>query len=235
MAEKVKKYKCVFFDLDHTLWDYEKNSDETLAELYDKHRLQSLGVTTVDAFCSKFREVNLRLWDQFDTGQITGDVIRKERFKQILDSFGAYEQTLSAKLSEEYLTTCPTKSNLIPGAHEILEYLLDHYKLTVITNGFEEIQNIKLTSGRLHRYFNYIITSEKAGHRKPAKGIFEYALRVNDVSETEAIMIGDNLLTDIGGARNAMIDSVFFNPERFTHDADVPYEISSLSELREIL
>src|SRR5205085_12498325 len=97
------------------------------------------------------------------------------------------------------------------------------------------IQNTKLTSGNLHRYFDHIITSQKAGHRKPAKEIFEYALRMNGAQHYEAIMVGDNLLTDIAGARNASIDSVLYNPEKSSHDAEVHYEIRNLNELQQIL
>jgi YjjG family noncanonical pyrimidine nucleotidase len=230
-----KKYKCIFFDLDHTLWDYETNSMQTLQELFVEYELQSRGVQVFEDFFRKFREVNLALWDLYDTGQITSEVIRKERFKQILSAFNAYEESLSEKLSEVYLTTCPTKCNLIPGALETLDYLAAHYRMTVVTNGFEEIQNIKLSSGNLHRYFDHVITSQKAGHRKPAKEIFDYALKMNNAAHYETIMIGDNVLTDIGGARNASIDSVLFNPEQVDHKVEVHYEISSLNQLREIL
>lgn len=235
MGRSTKNYKCVFFDLDHTLWDYETNSMLTLQELFVRHALESRGVTVFDEFFQKFRTVNLTLWEQYDTGRITSDVIRRERFKQILEAFGAFDEQLSEELSAEYLTLCPTKCNLMPGAVETLEYLAAHYSLTVVTNGFEEIQNIKLSSGNLHQYFDHVITSQKAGHRKPSREIFEYALRVNGAVNADAIMIGDNLVTDIGGARNASIDAVLFNPEMVSHSIDVHYEITDLSQLRQIL
>jgi YjjG family noncanonical pyrimidine nucleotidase len=231
----MKKYKCIFFDLDHTLWDYERNSMQTLQELFLQYQLDRKGINLFSEFFQKFRQVNLELWNRFDCGEISSEVIRRERFKQILFSFNAYEEKLSEDLSRDYLITCPTKCNLMPGAIETLEYLAGHYSLTVITNGFDEIQNIKLTSGNLHQYFDHIITSQKAGHRKPAKEIFDYALRMNAVQHHEAVMIGDNLVTDIGGAKNASIDSVLFNPENMLHDVQVHYEIRDLNELRQIL
>jgi YjjG family noncanonical pyrimidine nucleotidase len=231
----MKKYKCIFFDLDHTLWDYETNSMHTLQELYAQYQLELKGIAAFTDFFRQFRMVNLSLWDLYDSGKITSDVIRHERFKQILEAFGAYEEKLSEDLSRDYLSVCPTKCNLMPGAVETLEYLSGQYSLTVVTNGFEEIQNIKLTSGKLHRYFDHVITSQKAGHRKPAREIFDYALKMNGASHYETIMIGDNLVTDIGGARNASIDTVLFNPEQVAHDAEVHYEINDLNELRGIL
>jgi YjjG family noncanonical pyrimidine nucleotidase len=230
-----KKYKCIFFDLDHTLWDYETNAKETLFELYDEFTLQSKGVSTPELFYKQFREVNLALWDLYDRELVSQQYIRVERFKRILTHFSAYHENLSNDLSDEYLSRCPTKTNLMPFATEVLEYLSTHYRLTVVTNGFDEIQNVKLSSGNLHRFFDHIITSQKAGYRKPSQKIFEYAMNANGVKCCDVIMIGDNLVTDVGGARGASIDAVFFNPEKLGHTAEMNHEISCLSELKKIL
>jgi putative hydrolase of the HAD superfamily len=123
----------------------------------------------------------------------------------------------------------------MPYAIEVLDYLKQRYKLAVITNGFEEIQHQKLSAGNLHGYFEHIITSQKAGHRKPSVEIFHYALKSNAVDCHEAIMIGDNLVTDVGGARNASIDPIFFNSEKIKHDETLDFEIHSLNELYTIL
>jgi putative hydrolase of the HAD superfamily len=231
-----KKYKCVFFDLDHTLWDYETNSKETLYEVFHDHRLNSFGVTDPEIFYKQFRQVNFALWDLYDRELITQDYIRTQRFKQILEHFSAYDEKLSHELSIDYLARCPKKKTLMPYAADVLEYLLaSQYKLTVVTNGFEEIQHLKLSSGNLHRFFDHIVTSQKAGHKKPSQKIFEYALTANKVHCCDAVMIGDNLITDIGGAREALIASVFYNPEKIGHQAEIDHEISCLSELKNIL
>lgn len=231
----VKKYSTLFFDLDHTLWDYETNSKETLGELYIQYDLVSKGVHALEPFQDEFRKVNTDLWFLYDRGMIDSDTIRKERFKRILERFHAYEENLSEDLSRDYLYQCPRKGKLMPYAIEILAYLKQKkYNLTVITNGFEEIQHMKLTAGNLHGYFDHIITSQKAGHRKPSKEIFEFALRNHGAACHEAIMIGDNLITDIGGSRNASIDNVFYNSEAITHDDTPDYEIHSLLELNTI-
>lgn len=226
------QYKCIFFDLDHTLWDYETNSRDTLQELFDTHRLQEKGVTDLESFHREFRRVNTALWDLYDHGKIGSEVIREQRFKQILDAFNAYDKKLSDEISTEYLYACPKKGNLMPHAHEILSYLKQYYKLSIITNGFEEIQNMKLTSGNLHQYFDHIITSQKAGHKKPSPQIFEYSLLQNEIVAHQAVMIGDNLLTDIAGARKASIAHVFYNPEKNPHNEQVTLEIESLQQLQ---
>jgi len=225
------KYTCIFFDLDHTLWDYEVNSRETLLELFDELELSVVGVSDFDSFHFHFKRVNAALWELYDHGKIDSTVIRQERFKQILEAFNVKDEKLMQNLSSQYLQRCPQKRNLIPEAIETLEYLNERYKLSIITNGFEEIQNIKLSSGNLHRFFDHIITSQAAGHKKPARGIFDYAMQKNGVEAPETLMVGDNLLTDISGARNASIDTVFFNPDQIPHTEKVSLEIKRLNEL----
>ena len=232
----IKKYSCIFFDLDHTLWDYETNSKETLEELYGHYRLQEIGVTDFTIFHLRFNEVNAALWELYDTGKIDSTVIRKERFKQILESFHAYDEKLSLDISHDFLTTCPKKGALMPSAIQVLEYLKNSaYELSIITNGFEEIQHIKMASGNLHHYFDHIITSQKAGHRKPALEIFQFALHLHGKQNYEAIMIGDNIIADMGGAKNAGIDTVYFNPNGLQHNTTPLHEITRLDELLLIL
>lgn len=166
---------------------------------------------------------------------IDSEFIRKERFKKILEPFQVHEEKLSENISQDYLEICPRKGNLMPHAIEVLNYLTQNYKLAIITNGFEEIQHQKLSAGKLDGYFEHVITSQKAGHRKPAREIFQYALRSNAIESHEAIMVGDNLITDIGGAKNASIDPVFFNADKIQHSELLDHEIHSLDELNAIL
>ena len=233
--QQQKKYKHVFFDLDHTLWDYERNAEETLADLFLTYRLKERGVPDTTSLYLKFKSVNTALWDLYDRNLIDQAHIRTQRFKQILEHFNAYDEKLSESISTDYLDSCPKKNNLIPHAISILEYLSTRYHLTLVTNGFEEIQNVKLSSGNLHRFFKHIVTSQKAGHRKPSEKIFEFAMSLNNTHCCDVVMIGDNLITDIGGARAASIDTIFFNRDKIAHGDKVNYEIGCLSELTNIL
>jgi putative hydrolase of the HAD superfamily len=230
-----QKYTCIFFDLDHTLWDYETNSLETLRELFATYSLQQRGVPDLESFHKEFKRVNAALWVLYDHGKIGSEVIRKDRFKQILEAFEVHDQQLTNVLSNDYLYSCPKRSNLMPHTEETLEYLAGRYKLSIITNGFEEIQHTKLTSGNLHRFFDHVVTSQKAGFKKPAREIFDYTLNRNSIPSQKAVMVGDNLITDIAGARQASIDHVFYNPERSVHQEGVTWEIESLAELRGFL
>lgn len=228
-------YKCVFFDLDHTLWDYETNSEEALSELYERYELARQGAAHFPVFFKNFVEINTQLWDQYDRGEIHRDVIRQDRFNRVFTQSGIDNLPLSLEFSADYLRESPRKGNLVPFAREVLQYLKKKYPLYIITNGFEEIQGTKMESSGITEYFQNVITSARAGHKKPAKEIFEFALSENGFKAHESIMIGDNLLTDIAGARNASIDHVFYNPNQVVHQEQVDYEIRSLLELTHIL
>ncbi len=231
----MKKYKCLLFDLDHTLWDYETNSREALSELYAQFELRKRGIENESDFLQTFYTINNELWDKYDRGLIHRDLIRKERFHRILQAHGVDDYAMSLNISDEYLEHSPKKRNLMDGCKETLDYLLPKYPMVIVTNGFDEIQSMKLSSSGIEHYFKDVVTSARAGYKKPAKEIFEFALRENKITADEAIMIGDNLLTDIAGAQNAMVDTVFFNPNRIEHQSTVDYEIASLAELMNFL
>lgn len=231
----MKKYSCVFFDLDHTLWDYDANCEEALRDLHEAFGLHNRSDHTFDHFHRHFVTINTELWDQYDRGLIHRDVIRYERFHKILQAVGIDDYFLSLELSKEYVTQSPKKTNLVQNALEILDYLRGRYPLAIITNGFADIQATKLSSSGIHHYFDLVVTSEKVGHKKPAREIFEFALKHRNARAHEAIMIGDNLQTDILGARNAGVDDVFFNPQRKTHDHQVFMEIADLNDLKSVL
>lgn len=229
------KYKCILFDLDHTLWDFETNSSLTLAELYETHQLQNRGVNQFADFKKVFSSINTDLWNRYDAGLINRDEIRFHRFKNILAHFNILDEKLSMTLSDEYVMQSPKKSALMPNAIESLEYLAARYHMTIVTNGFEEIQGTKLASSGITHYFKSVVTSARAGHKKPAREIFDFALAESGFTHQQAIMIGDNLQTDIGGARNANVDTIYFNPDRLIHNEIVTHEIHDLKQLIGIL
>jgi YjjG family noncanonical pyrimidine nucleotidase len=231
-----KEYKCVLFDLDHTLWDYETNSSAVLVDLYNKYELAALGAVPCVEFVKSFTRVNTELWDKHDRNVISRDVLRHDRFDLVFKAAGLEHRELSLKFSEEYLSESPKGKHLVPHALDLLNYLKDKgYGMYIVTNGFEDIQGTKIASGGITHYFNGVITSARAGFKKPDKGIFDFVMKESGFSASESIMIGDNLLTDIAGARNASIDSVFYNPNEVKHSEVVSHEIRSLKELFAIL
>jgi putative hydrolase of the HAD superfamily len=231
----IKQYRHLFFDLDHTLWDFEKNAAETIYTLYDTFGLHQFGKFSSTDFYKKYSAINHRMWRQYHEGKITQEQLRVQRFEQTLTKLGLEPEQVPADLHEAFTTLCPTKTALFPYTHETLAYLKNKYVLHIITNGFKEVQAIKMASSNLHQYFAEVITSECAGCSKPDTKIFQHALSLAGVKAADCLMIGDSLEADILGAKNAGIDQVFFNPEKKRHNQRVTYEISCLSELMEIL
>jgi YjjG family noncanonical pyrimidine nucleotidase len=231
----LKKYSCLLFDLDHTLWDFESNSEETLQELFHKHGLQQRGVTSFNYFYETFVRVNTKLWDLHDRNLIGTEEIRTQRFHKVFGEAGLDDHPLSLQFSSDFLRELPNKKNLLPHALETLTYLHERYPMAVVTNGFDELQAAKMISAGIHHYFKKVVTSQRAGNKKPSREIFEFALAELGYIADDAIMIGDNLQTDIAGARRAGIHAIYFNPSGALHEEDVTHEIKSLKELQTLL
>lgn len=231
----MKKYKHLFFDLDRTLWDFDKNSKETLHEIYDDFNLHGLGTPEFEEFYNHYLNHNVRLWELYRNEKIQKDFLSVERFYVTLQHFGIENKALSEMISKEYVKRSPLKTNLCPHTHEALSYLSGKYTMHIITNGFEEIQHKKLKTCGLDKYFESVITSEEAGCKKPDKNIFFYSLEKSNSNIPESIMIGDDIAVDILAAKSVGMDQVFINHQKIEHKEDITYEIFSLKELTEIL
>jgi len=231
----VKQYLHVFFDLDHTLWDYDRNSAEVLTELFYEHQLDDHGVT-VDQFIAHFKATNRNIWRQYDQQAINRTYVREERFRLVLKSLKVADDQLAHGLSVHFLDRCPRKIHLQPQAQELLDYLSKKYELHIITNGFEDVQHIKLKSSGIRDYFKAVVTSESANHRKPMKEIYEFAMEQAGAELPTSIMIGDNLNTDILGATQVKMDSIYYNHGNArTKPTLATYEVSQLWEITKIL
>ncbi|NSL89365.1 YjjG family noncanonical pyrimidine nucleotidase [Chitinophaga solisilvae] len=230
------KYKHLFFDLDHTLWDFETNEQETLLELFNTHQLQNRGIPSFEAFSISYVDHNERLWDRFRKGFITRNDLRDKRFRLTLLDFKIGDEKLCQSLSEGFLEILPVKKRLFPEAKETLEYLAaKNYPMHMITNGFEATQLLKMKSSGIEHFFTHIITSEVAGSLKPYREIFDYAIAKAGTTAAESIMVGDAMELDIKGAHSVGMDQVYFNPAKPPVDFVPTYTISHLKELRQIL
>jgi len=231
----MKKYRHIFFDLDHTLWDFERNSTETLNELYYTHRLEELGIATPEVFVKAYQERNEMMWEQYRLGKINKETLRNKRFVFTFWDLGLDAELTPPGLADDYIRISPQKNHLYPHAHEVLRYLKEKYALHIITNGFQEAQYIKLDSADLAKYFDEIIISEHTGFKKPDVNIFYHAAELAGAQTEECMMVGDGLEVDIIGARNAGWDTAYFNPAKKPHTEKVTYEIQSLDELKNFL
>jgi putative hydrolase of the HAD superfamily len=229
------QYKHLFFDLDHTLWDFEANSRQTLEELYYSLQLKDRGVPDPDQFHQRYTIHNDKLWERYRNGFIKVDELRWKRMWLTLLDFKIGDEPLARKMDVLFLDALPTRRLLFPYTHEILRYLgKKGYNLHLITNGFERTQHSKLEHAGLSDYFTEVITSEGSNSLKPHKEIFEYALQRAGAEKKESIMLGDSLEADIEGAMNAGIDQVFVNHLRLEPAIRPTFTVYSLRELEEI-
>lgn len=233
------QYKHLFFDLDHTLWDFEANSRQTLEELYQSLNLKEKGIHDFDLFHKNYLVHNDKLWDRYRNGYIKVDELRWKRMWLALLDFKIADEKLAREMGTIFLDLLPTRKLLFPYTIEILDYLTEkNYQLHLITNGFEKTQHGKLKSSGLDKYFIKVITSEGSNSLKPHKEIFDYAFRKTGASPAESIMIGDTIEVDILGAVNAGIDQVHVN--HLTKEVELvngkapTYTVYSLKELESI-
>ena len=230
------QYRQLFFDLDHTLWDFEANSKETLADLYQANLLFNKGVTDFEQFFTHYSFHNHRLWDRYTKGFIKQEELRWKRMWLALLEFKIADEPLARKMSVQFLELLPTKKKLFPYTVEILEYLKNkQYKMHLVTNGFESVQHNKLRESNLTAYFDQVITSEASNSLKPHKEIFDYALQKAGAVVAESIMIGDNQDADIQGGINAGMDTIFVNHLKVEPTVKSTYMIHHLKELEHIL
>ena len=228
----MNEIKHIFFDLDHTLWDFEKNSALAFEKIFQELNFN----INSQQFMDIYNPINVAYWKLYERNEIDQESLRVNRLK---DAFAAIDFEVSldeintiSHLFIEYLTS---NNHLIDGTIEILDYLKDNYKLHIITNGFSFVQEVKLQKSNLANYFVTITNSEVAGHKKPHQNIFQYALNLANASKNQSIMVGDSIEADVFGAINFGMKAVYFNPanETVTHQEII--QIQKLTQLKNIL
>lgn len=223
----------VYFDLDKTLWDFDRNSLGAICETYALNQLDKFGFPNAQIFFQVYTKYNDYCWDKYRQNKMTKSFLRHQRFYMTLNHFGKPDRTLARKLGKDYVEISPYKTALVEGAVEILDYLKPNYQLHIITNGFEEVQHIKLRECKIDHYFNHVITSEKVGKRKPDPTIFQYALQIAGASAGESIMIGDDADVDIKGALAVGMEALHFHEK--TEHLSSPGIIQQLSAIKDFL
>ena len=233
------KIKTVFVDLDDTIWWFTENSKVALRHVYDR-----FGLAKYSPEYNHFRDIyaakNHELWDLYHYGKIEKDFLVTERFRYTLEQIGVNNCDLrkfAEEIDDEYLFYLSSLGLLLPGAKELLEYLVTKYDVNILSNGFQEVQLRKLRSSGIEHYIHHLVLSDDCGITKPLPGIFEYALKRTGATAETTVMIGDNYDADVQGAKNAGWHTILFNLKNFDRnnvpDADVVVE--TLEEIKSIL
>lgn len=228
----MKNLKHIFFDLDRTLWDFETNVDITLREMFTRYNLGEK-IESVELFITEYHKQNQRYWDLYIDGKIKKEHLRTVRYQKTLEAFGIKNKHMALQMGEDYIKLSPLQKAVFPHTHEVLTYLKSKYKLHIITNGFEEVQTVKIRSSEIEHYFENLITSESANSLKPHRKIFDYSMKLCNAIADECLMIGDEPEKDIQGALNVGMHAVYFNPKG--EELEGVWSIRSLDELMEVL
>ncbi|MCH2230944.1 MAG: YjjG family noncanonical pyrimidine nucleotidase [Crocinitomicaceae bacterium] len=223
--------KHLFFDLDRTLWDFEKNSEAALNLLYEDLKLGD-HIRSFRSFHTTYKKINADLWHQYGTGKLSKSDLRIKRFNDTLKKFDVQNEKLAIKLGEGYIKTSPYQTNIFPQTIETLTNLKnDGYKLHIITNGFKEVQFIKLEKSKLIDFFDVIVCSEDVGKNKPAKDVFDHAMHLAKAEGRDSLMIGDDYLVDVVGAEKAGMKGILFDPNKTYREGTHEWHISRLNEI----
>ena len=229
-----KDCKVVFFDLDNTLWDTRVNASESLEVMHKQFNLSSLGVINQELFVERFHYHNERLWALISKGQINRISLRTSRFKHLLADFNIKNSKLASALSTEFTYSTPRRKNVLPNALEVLKEVKSQgKKIGIITNGFEDIQSVKLKFSGIGKFTDALITSDAVKAAKPSEKIFKTAFDMLNTNAENSVMIGDDFEADIIGAEGVNLKAIYFhNPYK---DEKVVYHstIYSLTQLLE--
>ena len=219
----------IFFDLDHTLWDFDKNSGLAFASIFQKNKIE----IELEDFLLAYTPINMEYWKRYRDNLVSKSDLRYGRLKDTFDilKINVTNDTID-RLSIDYIDHLPNHNHLLEGALEILEYLHPKYRLHIITNGFKEVQHKKMESSGILKYFDTITTSEDVGVKKPDKKIFETALKNASAKANESIMVGDNFEADILGAHNFGMPAILYNyyKQEFSSDYHQVLEMKELAK-----
>ena len=245
----MKKYKHLFFDLDGTLWDLQGNTRNALVQLFEKYPQQTSALD-FEQFFRRYHYHNDKVWTLYRQGKIEKEVLRYIRFERAFSDFGkVFADDFAHRFSDSFSEICPRQPLVLEGAHDLLDFCKAHYEMHIITNGFVEVQGLKMKAGKLNGYFTHMINSESCGSKKPDARIFEYALELAGAEKESSLMIGDDWDADIIGARDFGIDQAFITTTEnlmndinaqnghpaARHNYKATYTIDSLKELIAVL
>ena len=237
----MKPYKAIFLDWDDTIGDWTTAEHKALQDIYTHYHLDRLYPTFED-YLNAYKPYNLELWGMYGRGEVTKEWLHLQRFLRPLITVNSQKltanvETLAREMGAEFLRLTNKYFCLLPDAEKVVKYLASNYPLTIISNGFKEVQYYKFEHSGLAPYFTHTIISEEVGINKPQPGIFEIAMQRNGITADQAVMIGDSYTSDIAGAKAAGIDQVWIKDERLEirEGEAATYIVPKLTDVTKIL
>ncbi|MGZ5193007.1 MAG: YjjG family noncanonical pyrimidine nucleotidase [Kaistella sp.] len=230
------KIQHIFFDLDNTLWDHRRNAYLTLKEIFTRETVQEKYSIGFEEFHKEYFTINERLWAQIRDGEIDKDYLRKHRFYDSFMFFGIDDFELSQTFENNFLDEILNYNDLVEGAFDLLEYLAEKkYTLHILSNGFKEVTYRKCELSGIKNYFETITSADEINIRKPHPEVYDYALKKAGAAKEESMMIGDDWIADIEGAKSFGLKVIFFDVFNDNYEADEVAVIKKLAEIKNLL
>jgi len=207
--------RWIFLDLDDTLWNFSRNSLDSLQSLYYTEQSVSDSFPSAESFIDVYHFHNSDLWSQYHHGLISAEYLRSERFLRTLQEVASQKNLRdeALRLDALYLSRLVGGKELVVGAEEFLKRVADKYLIGIISNGFLDTQYHKIFNTCINKYVQRLIVSDEIGIAKPDRRIFGYAIEETGADSGQAVMIGDNPETDVLGALKAGWKAIYFNPD----------------------
>jgi len=219
--------KNFFFDLDHTLWDFEKNSSLAFEKVFYELKIE----VCLESFLKEYKKINKFLWKLYQEDSISHDDLKKFRLTKTFTKIDyEFDKGRISEISNLYIEYLSKYNHLLDGAIPLLNFLKDKYNINIITNGFEKVQSNKIISSGLSPFIMNLFTAESIGYKKPNPKIFLHALRKTDTLPLHAVMVGDDLEADIFGAMDVGMQAIHFNSKnKFTNNSFL--SVNSLDDI----
>ena len=224
-----RRYDWLLFDADETLFDFRAAGSLAIVEV-----LERFGIDTLPVTVHLYEAVNAMMWHRRDLGTLDAAEIGEGRFRHFLACMGREDVDFCA-MNSAYKTALATKSILFPGALELVQRLHNKgYRMAVVTNGMAQVQHGRLDKSPIVPYMEQVFISEEIGAHKPDPAMFDIACQSLGIDDRRrAVMIGDNLQSDILGGNLANMDTIWYNFNlAMRNDEIVPtYEVSDYEQL----
>ncbi|MFM9986932.1 MAG: YjjG family noncanonical pyrimidine nucleotidase [Flavobacteriales bacterium] len=230
------KYKHLFFDLDGTLWDLYQNTRDAFVILSAARENMHFSEDEFEIFFKRYFHHNEIVWKLYRENKIEKELLRTIRFRRTFDDVGLnVDDDFILRFADDFIETCPKQPHLIEGTLDLLQTMHGKIPMHIITNGFKEVQSVKLAAGGIGHFFENIVNSEDCGIRKPFAGIFDFAMEISGARPEESLMIGDDWEADILGARDYGMDTAWLKTHESRHNYKPHYTVSSMTEMKDIL
>lgn len=200
------RYQQIIFDVDDTLIDFAATENFAFTSLFKAHHWPySVNLQR------QYHAYNQGLWRELEQGKLNYRELSQKCFHDFLKEHLGLEVDGLAVINE-YRSYFGQAHRLLPGVKDTLKFARKQgYYLTILSNGEKFMQRHRLKLAGILNYFDLVVTSEEAHYQKPDPRAFDYFFKRTQIDPTHTILFGDGLQSDILGAQQYGLASIWYN------------------------